>query len=258
MCYSFSPPETSKLNWKKWPILIELYIHWYTVYFLCLWIFLCACFILCHTHNKEISIQKIIWICFQWYTTMSKDHSSACRGRRKRPRVAMWISSASKASPYPTCPPWMTRPLQTKESSNSSRTAASTWSPLSPPPPNHFPRSNSLPREMLISKPEGLRGNEWHYASTGSKKVTLLFFFPRHNTAKLLMYNLCGSVVIRPKCYWFRLPILYDDFFFFFVYYFVRGTLYVHNLVSIWFCLWLWYRFPLNFTLDYHHQIENN
>lgn len=45
------------------------------------------------------------------------------------------------------------------------------------------------------------------------------------------MYNLCGSVVIRPKCYWFRLPILYDDFFF--VYYFVRGTLYVHNLVSI-------------------------
>lgn len=175
--------------------------------------------------------KQIISICFQWYTTTSKDRSSACHGRRKRPRVAMWISSVSKASPYPTCPPWMTRPHQTKESSNSSRTAASTWSPLSPPPPNHFPRSNSLPRETLISKPEGLRGNEWHYASTGSKIVTLLFFFPRHNTAKLLMYNLCGSVVIRPKCYWFRLPILYDDFFF--VYYFVRGTLYVHNLVSI-------------------------
>lgn len=122
--------------------------------------------------------KKIISICFQWYTTTSKDPSSACRGRRKRPRVAMWISSASKASPYPTCPPWMTRPLRTKESSNSSRTAASTWSPLSPPPPNHFPRSNSLPRETLISKPEGLRGNEWHYASTGSKIVTLLFFSP--------------------------------------------------------------------------------
>lgn len=133
---------------------------------------------LCHTRNNEISIQKIISICFQWYTTTSKDRSSACRGRRKRPRVAMWISSASKASPYPTCPPWMTRPHQTKESSNSSRTAASTWSPLSPPPPNHFPRSNSLPRETLISKPEGLRGNEWHYASTGSKIVTLLFFSP--------------------------------------------------------------------------------
>lgn len=186
---------------------------------------------LCHTRNNEISIQKIISICFQWYTTTSKDRSSACRGRRKRPRVAMWISSVSKASPYPTCPPWMTRPLQTKESSNSSRTAASTWSPLSPPPPNHFPRSNSLPRETLISKPKELRGNEWHYASTGSKIVTLLFFFPRHNTAKLLMYNLCGSVVIRPKRYWFRLPILYDDYFC--VYYFVRGTLYVHNLVSI-------------------------
>lgn len=208
LCYSFSPPETSKLNWKKkWPVLIELFIHWYTVNFL---VFMCM---LCHTRNNEISIQKIISICFQWYTTTSKDRSSACRGRRKRPRVAMWISSVSKASPYPTCPPWMTRPLRTKESSNSSRTAASTWSPLSPPPPNHFPRSNSLPRETLISKPEGLRGNEWHYASTGSKIVTLLFFFPRHNTAKLLMYNLCGSVVIRPKCYWFRLPILYDDFF---------------------------------------------
>lgn len=63
------------------------------------------------------------------------------------------------------------------------------------------------------------------------KNSHLTFFFPRHNTAKLLMYNLCGSVVIRPKRYWFRLPILYDDFFF--VYYFVRGTLYVHNLVSI-------------------------
>lgn len=178
MCYSFLPPETSKLNWKKkWPVLIELsisiqFIHWYTVNFL---VFMCM---LCHTRNNEISIQKIISICFQWYTTTSKDRSSACRGRRKRPRVAMWISSASKASPYPTCPPWMTRPLQTKESSNSSRTAASTWSPLSPPPPNHFPRSNSLPRETLISKHEGLRGNEWHYASTGSKIVTLLFFSP--------------------------------------------------------------------------------
>lgn len=63
------------------------------------------------------------------------------------------------------------------------------------------------------------------------KNSHLTFFFPRHNTAKLWMYNLCGSVVIRPKRYWFRLPILYDDFFF--VYYFVRGTLYVHNLVSI-------------------------
>lgn len=182
------------------------------MYFLYLWIFLCAC-LFCVTLPTNRFQYKIIWICFQWYTTTSKDRSSACHGRRKRPRVAMWISSASKASPYPTCPPWMTRPLQTKESSNSSRTAASTWSPLSPPPPNHFPRSNSLPRETLISKPEGLRGNEWHYASTGSKIVTLLFFFPRHNTAKLLMYNLCGSVVIRPKCYWFRLPILYDDFF---------------------------------------------
>lgn len=145
---------------------------YYTVNFL---VFMCM---LCHTRNNEISIQKIISICFQWYTTTSKDRSSACRGRRKRPKVAMWISSASKASPYPTCPPWMTRPLQTKESSNSSRMAASTWSPLSPPPPNHFPRSNSLPRATLISKPEGLRGNEWHYASTGSKIVTLLFFSP--------------------------------------------------------------------------------
>lgn len=140
--------------------------------------------------------KQIISICFQWYTTTSKDRSSACHGRRKRPRVAMWISSVSKASPYPTCPPWMTRPLQTKESSNSSRTAASTWSPLSPPPPNHFPRSNSLLRETLISKPEGLRGNEWHYASTGSKIVTLLFFFPRHNTAKLLMYSMIGVVLL--------------------------------------------------------------
>lgn len=144
----------------------------------------CICeflvFIVCCVTLTTIRFRykKIISICFQWYTTTSKDHSSACRGRRKRPRVVMWISSASKASPYRTCPPWMTRPLQTKESSNSSRTAASTWSPLSPPPPNHFPRSNSLPREMLISKPKGLGGNEWHYASTGSKIVTLLFFPP--------------------------------------------------------------------------------
>lgn len=144
----------------------------------------CICeflvFIVCCVTLTTIRFRykKIISICFQWYTTTSKDHSSACRGRRKRPRVVMWISSASKASPYRTCPPWMTRPLQTKESSNSSRTAASTWSPLSPPPPNHFPRSNSLPREMLISKPKGLGGNEWHYASTGSKIVTLLFFSP--------------------------------------------------------------------------------
>lgn len=180
MCYSFLPPETSKLNWKKKMASFDwtIYSLIYSVFSVFV-NFLVCCFILCHTHNKEISIQKIIWICFQWYTTTSKDHSSACRGRRKRPKVAMWISSASKASPYPTCPPWMTRPLQTKELSNSSRTAASTWSPLSPPPPNHFPRSNSLPRETLISKPEGLRGNEWHYASTGSKIVTLLFFFPQ-------------------------------------------------------------------------------
>lgn len=63
------------------------------------------------------------------------------------------------------------------------------------------------------------------------KIVTLLFFSPGTTLLNCCSYNLCGSLVIRPKCYWFRLPILYDDFFC--VYYFVRGTLYVHNLVSI-------------------------
>lgn len=177
------------------------------------------------------SIQKIISICFQWYTTTSKDRSSACHGRRKRPRVAMWISSVSKASPYPTCPPWMTRPHQTKESSNSSRTAASTWSPLSPPPPNHFPRSNSLPREMLISKPEELRGNEWHYASTGSKIVTLLFFSP--GTTLLNCWCIICVVLLLSGLNVIGFAYLFCMMIFFFVYYFVRGTLYVHNLVSI-------------------------
>lgn len=58
-----------------------------------------------------------------------------------------------------------------------------------------------------------------------------IFFFFRYNIVKLWMYNLCGFVVIRFKRYWFRLFILYDDFFF--VYYFVRGILYVYNLVFI-------------------------
>lgn len=222
----------------------------------------CICeflvFIVCCVTLTTIRFRykKIISICFQWYTTTSKDHSSACRGRRKRPRVVMWISSASKASPYRTCPPWMTRPLQTKESSNSSRTAASTWSPLSPPPPNHFPRSNSLPREMLISKPKGLGGNEWHYASTGSKIVTLLFFSP--GTTLLNCWCIICVVLLLSGLNVIGFAYLFCMMIFFFVYYFVRGTLYVHNLVSIWFCLWLWYWFLLNFTLDYHHQIENN
>lgn len=197
----------------------------------------CICeflvFIVCCVTLTTIRFRykKIISICFQWYTTTSKDHSSACRGRRKRPRVVMWISSASKASPYPTCPPWMTRPLQTKESSNSSRTAASMWSPLSPPPPNHFPRSNSLPREMLISKPKGLGGNEWHYASTGSKIVTLLFFSP--GTTLLNCWCIICVVLLLSGLNVIGFAYLFCMMIFFFVYYFVRGTLYVHNLVSI-------------------------
>lgn len=37
---------------KKWPVLIELFIHWYTVNFL---VFMCM---LCHTRNNDILIQK--------------------------------------------------------------------------------------------------------------------------------------------------------------------------------------------------------
>lgn len=152
----YSVPENSKWNWitasYDWTIY-SLISNLFSVFvnFL-VFIYMLYCCVKLTTNRFQ---NKNIWISFQWYTTTFKGHSSACRGRRKKPRVAMWISSASKASPYPTCPLLMTRPLQTKELSNSSRTAASTWFPLSPPPPNHFPRSKSLRRETLISKPEG-------------------------------------------------------------------------------------------------------
>lgn len=152
----YNVPENSKWNWITasfdWTIY-SLISNLFSVFVnFPVFIYMLYCCVKLTTNRFQ---NKNIWISFQWYTTTFKGHSSACRGRRKKPRVAMWISSASKASPYPTCPLLMTRPLQTKELSNSSRTAASTWFPLSPPPPNHFPRSKSLRRETLISKPEG-------------------------------------------------------------------------------------------------------
>lgn len=135
-------------------------------------------------------------------------------------------------------------------------TAAGRQHPRDPP--------SALPLRTISPGPTPSWGRRWLASPRGRGQwMTLRFnwiknshlnFFPRHNTAKSLMYVyiLCDSVFIQPKCYWFCLSILYDDFLF--VHYFVRGTVYVHYLVSVWFCLWLWYWFLLNSTPDYHHQ----